>query len=86
MAIPNPSLLFLLMTLGPASALCAVADRAPNAVKEPLIVFGRVPFAFYVAHVFLFPTGYGLGLPGVYLVWLVVIATLYPFCRWMGSL
>ena len=106
-----PSLLFLLMTLGPAAVLCAFADRVPDAMKQPLIVFGRVPFAFYVAHLylihalcvglgilqgfdarqlmtimFLFPKGYGLGLPGVYLVWLVAIATLYPLCRWMASL
>jgi hypothetical protein len=26
-----------------------------------------------------------VGLPGVYAVWLFVIATLFPFCRWMGE-
>jgi len=35
-------------------------------------------FAFY-------PKGYGLGLGGVYLVWLVVIALMYPFCRWAAA-
>ena len=44
------SLLFLLMTLGPAALFCAVADRLPAAVARPLVTFGRVPFAFYVAH------------------------------------
>jgi hypothetical protein len=34
---------------------------------------------------FFYPQGYGLGLAGVYAVWLVVIVTLYPFCRWVGS-
>src|SRR4051812_46743742 len=34
---------------------------------------------------FFYPQGYGLGLPGVYAVWVVVIVTLYPFCRWVGS-
>jgi hypothetical protein len=36
--------------------------------------------------IFLFyPSGYGVSLPGVYLVWALVIAMLYPFCRWMVS-
>ncbi|AMY07270.1 putative membrane protein [Luteitalea pratensis] len=105
-----PSLLFLLMTLGPAAVLCAVAGRAVDAVRQPLVVFGRVPFAFYVAHLYLahalavafgvslgfsarqfltfsffFPQGYGVGLPGVYAVWLLVIVALYPFCRWVAA-
>ena len=46
-----PSLLFLLMTLGPAAILCAYADRLPRALTQPFVTFGRVPFAFYVAHV-----------------------------------
>ena len=105
-----PSLLFLLMTLGPAAVLCAFADRVPDAVRQPLIAFGRAPFAFYVAHLyvihalavafgvmqgfearqfltfsFFFPKGYGVGLPGVYLLWLLVIATLYPLCKWVAA-
>ena len=105
-----PSLLFLLMTLGPAAIFCAHADRVPDVIKRPLIVFGRAPFAFYVAHLYLihglavafgiirgfdasafltygffFPEGYGIGLPGTYLVWGLVIAMLYPLCRWVAS-
>ena len=34
---------------------------------------------------FFYPQGYGLGLPGVYAVWLVVIVSLYPFCRWVAG-
>jgi uncharacterized membrane protein len=48
-----PSLVFLLMTLGPASLLCAYVDRLPPAITRRLITFGRVPFAFYVAHLYL---------------------------------
>jgi uncharacterized membrane protein len=106
-----PSLLFLLMTLGPAGMLCACADRVPGVLTRPLIVFGRAPFAFYVAHLYLihalavafgviqgfgagefltysffFPKGYGVGLPGVFMAWLLVVAILYPLCKWVGAI
>ena len=48
-----PSLLFLLMTIGPAAVLCAFADRWSGIVKNVFVTFGRVPFAFYVTHVML---------------------------------
>jgi uncharacterized membrane protein len=48
-----PSLDYLLMTLGPAAILCSFADRLTGAIKDVLLMFGRVPFAFYVAHFFL---------------------------------
>ena len=32
------------------------------------------------------PPNYGLSLPGVYLVWLLVILVLYPACRWFSSI
>ena len=48
-----PSLLFLLMTLGPAAVVCGLADRVQGVAKEVLVTFGRVPFAFYVAHMYL---------------------------------
>jgi uncharacterized membrane protein len=31
------------------------------------------------------PKGYGLGLPGVYLVWMFVVAALYLPCRWFAE-
>lgn len=105
-----PSLLYVLMTLGPAFLLGGLADRISGAVKSSLVMFGQVPFAFYVAHLFLlhamsvglgvmqgftvqqmatlspfFPKGYGVGLPAVYLTWALVVAVLYPFCRWVAS-
>jgi uncharacterized membrane protein len=48
-----PSLLFLLMTLGPALlALRAFDGRTPG-VLRPALVYGRVPMFYYVIHVLL---------------------------------
>jgi uncharacterized membrane protein len=48
-----PSLLYALMTLGPAAIVCAVAERIRNPVRDVLLTFGRAPLAFYVAHLYL---------------------------------
>lgn len=45
-----PSLDFLLMTLGPALAAMGCLERFHFSSRNPLLVFGRVPFFFYVAH------------------------------------
>jgi len=105
-----PSLQFVLMTIGPAAIVCSFADRLRGPIKDALVMFGRVPFAFYVAHFYLihtlaivvgtiqgyspgdmvtlflfFPKGYGVPLWGVYALWILVIAILYPFCRWVAG-
>jgi uncharacterized membrane protein len=105
-----PSLLFVLMTIGPAAIVCSYADRFTGPIKDALVMFGRVPFAFYVGHFYLihtlaivvgtaqgyspgdmvtlflfFPKGYGVPLWGVYALWVVVIAIMYPLCRWVAG-
>jgi uncharacterized membrane protein len=45
-----PSLAYLLMTLGPALLLLAVFDRWQFKAANPLVVFGRVPLFYFVAH------------------------------------
>ena len=100
------------MTLGPALMLLSLFERARDRLADWITVFGRVPFLYYVAHIFLIhllaivfaqavygdgtwlignfppskPAGYGLGLPGVYGVSLLVVVALYPLCRWFAAL
>ncbi len=112
-----PSLLFLLMTLGPALVLLGLFDRGTPRVLGPALTIGKVPFFFFLGHFFLIhllatlvcfirygaihwmfespsldrfpvtpPPGWGYPLPIVYLVWVTVVVTMYPLCRWYAAL
>lgn len=112
-----PSLLFLLMTLGPALLLLRVFDVGTPRLLRPVLAFGKVPLFFYVLHFYLIhllavavcyvgygdvggmfrspdlghfpftaPTGWGLGLPWIYAIWIGVALALYPLCRWYAGL
>jgi uncharacterized membrane protein len=48
-----PSLDFLLMTLGPAMVVMAWLEQFHFHFTNPLIIFGRVPFFYYGAHLLL---------------------------------
>jgi hypothetical protein len=48
-----PSLQFLLMTMGPALLFLGLIDTAGQRLPRPLTVFGRVPFFFYILHLYL---------------------------------
>ena len=105
-----PSLLYLAMTLGPALLFLAAFDGVRGRAADVITTFGRVPFFYYIVHLFLIhalavlfaavtqgevawlfgvpggkPAGYGLGLPGIYAVWLAVVAMLYPLCLWFAA-
>ncbi len=111
-----PSLVFLLMTLGPALLLLRAFDRAVPPANAPLLTFGRVPLFYFVGHliaIHLFavvicavrfggvhwmfespdlahfpitePPGWPLGLPGVYTIWIAIVVTMYPPCRWYSG-
>jgi len=63
-----PSLLYMLMTIGPAFILLAFAENISNSISRKIAVFGKVPFFYYILHVFLihslawilfFATGHG---------------------------
>jgi uncharacterized membrane protein len=45
-----PSLLYLLMTLGPGIVLLGLIDKVQLANSNPFIVFGRVPLFYYLLH------------------------------------
>jgi uncharacterized membrane protein len=106
-----PSLLYLMMTLGPALVLLAGFESARGRLAGIITTFGRVPLAYYLAHIYLIhalavvyfwstgadvfwlfgnlpgkPATSGLGLAGVYAVWLVVLVVLYPLCRWFAAI
>ena len=111
-----PSLLFLLMTLGPALLILRAVDRDAPRVLRPALVFGRVPLFYFVLHLTLIhllaailcyarngsahwmfespdlgaypftpPPNWGLSLPGIYLLWIVVVVMLYPLCSWYAG-
>lgn len=75
-----PSLLFLLMTLGPVALLLATLERhssmqnhAPGrAWWRPLLTFGRVPLFYYAVHFFL-----------LHLLAVIVCALRYGSVHWM---
>jgi uncharacterized membrane protein len=47
-----PSLLYILMTLGPALLFLAFAEKLLNRLGEKLLVFGRVPMFYYIIHIY----------------------------------
>jgi uncharacterized membrane protein len=64
-----PSLMYLGMTLGPSLILLAYFENIQNKVSDFFIVYGRVPFFYYIIHFFLvhflcliffFIEGYGI--------------------------
>lgn len=46
-----PSLLYVLMTLGPALVFLALSERPLNALTSRITIFGRVPMFFYLLHI-----------------------------------
>jgi uncharacterized membrane protein len=112
-----PSLLYLLMTLGPAMLFLWAVDAGTPRWLAPALTVGKVPMFYYLLHIPLIhliaiavcfarygqvhwmfesptlgqfpitpPPGWGYSLPIVYLLWAIVVLTLYPLCRWFAGL
>jgi len=106
-----PSLHFLLMTIGPALIFLSAMEPFGKRLPTPVITFGKVPFFFYIIHLYVIHAlamlllvyegrdwhqyilsargimsgtlrNFGLGLGAVYVVWILVVASLFPFCKW----
>jgi uncharacterized membrane protein len=111
-----PSLLFLMMTLGPVLLLLRIFDSGVPTFLRPAWVIGRVPLFFFVLHFYLIhllavaaswlrygtvsevfqspdlahfpfsqPPGWGAPMPIIYLIWVAVVLTMYPLCRWYAG-
>lgn len=93
------SLLFLLMTLGPALIALALFEGWQGRSAAVVRTFGRVPLFYYILHIALISTlaasrgitkggggdpGWWGGLAGIYLSWIVVVVLLYPVCAWFA--
>ncbi len=105
-----PSLSYLLMTLGPAFLFLANSESLKGKIVDFFSTFGRVPFFYYILHIYLIHIlallaaqltgfgwqtmimtdwvimvpelkGFGFDLWVVYLIWILIIAMLYPLCR-----
>ncbi|SKB38137.1 DUF1624 domain-containing protein [Daejeonella lutea] len=48
-----PSLLYAAMTIGPGILFLSFFEKTKNALTNIIVVFGRVPFLYYVLHFFL---------------------------------
>ena len=67
-----PSLLFLLMTLGPALLLLWAVDRGTPRILRPALVIGKVPLFYYLLH-----------FPLIHLLAIAVCYVRYGTVHWM---
>ncbi len=110
-----PSLLFMLITIGPAFLMLSVLEKIQNPFTNVIRTYGRVAFFYYILHIYLihiiaticfFANGHtlqealasaqklpflflipaeGYNLTVVYLIWLFVVISLYPLCKWYDN-
>ncbi len=81
-----PTEAFFALMLGLDLALIAALTKWPSRGLTPLEVYGRVPFFFYLAHLWAFAAiswafRSGTSFAVMYLVWAAVMVALYPACQ-----
>ena len=105
-----PSLLYLLMTIGPSLLFLAFAEKPIGKIGRAISVFGRVPLFYYILHIYIIHLlamlaaeiaytdwsamivsfwvnfepqlrGYGFDLWLTYVIWVAIVAGLYPLCK-----
>jgi uncharacterized membrane protein len=102
-----PSLLYILMTIGPAILFLAFTEKPLNSVGNIISIYGKVPMFYYLIHFYVIHIAaiiaglisgfslhdiltlnpdhplpdYGFSLWVVYLVWISIVALLYPLCK-----
>ena len=98
------------MTIGPALLFLYAIESVKNKFTNAMLVFGRVPFFYYILHILIIHLGaiigllitgkdwklmildnetmmsgalqgYGYPLVTVYLIWIIIVAILYPICK-----
>jgi uncharacterized membrane protein len=67
-----PSLLFLLMTLGPALLILWKAESGTKKLLNPFVTFGRVPLFYFLLHI-----------PLLHLIALVICYARYGQVHWI---
>src|SRR5690606_2673894 len=48
-----PSLLYILMTLGPAMLFLYFTENVQNRISKFFVIIGRVPFYYYILHLYI---------------------------------
>lgn len=109
-----PSLLFTLLFIGLTFIMLYLAELSDNFFANFLTVYGKVPFFYFIVHLYLIHAlmfvmlflqgfgpgdfvfgafsngrpkeGGGIGLTGTYLVWIGVVAVMYPLSLWYGRM
>lgn len=86
------SLIYLLMTIGPALLLLYLFDKTESRLFAPIIEIGRVPMFFYLIHLFLIKFSimligglHSYSLKQVYAGWFMYCVVLYFLCRFYGK-